>query len=74
VLVGPRRERRPSDVEIVSARQAALQSTLLVRGNPMEIDPAWQVLEPDLDEIVLAYLDAQPDDPSEETKNPGGVS
>jgi ABC-2 type transport system ATP-binding protein len=74
VLVGPRRERRPSDVEIVSARQAALQSTLLVRGNPMEIDPAWQILEPDLDEVVLAYLDAQPDDPSEETKNEGGVS
>jgi ABC-2 type transport system ATP-binding protein len=58
VLVGPRNEPAPSDVEIVSARHAALQSTLLVRGQPHEVRPAWQVLQPDLDEIVLAYLDA----------------
>jgi ABC-2 type transport system ATP-binding protein len=74
VLVGPRREPRPSEVEIVSARHAALQSTLLVRGNPMGIGPAWQILEPDLDEIVLAYLDAQPDDPSDPTTKQGGLS
>jgi ABC-2 type transport system ATP-binding protein len=74
VLVGPRREPRPSGVEIVSARQAELQSTLLVRGIPMEIGPAWQILEPDLEEIVLAYLDAQPDVASEQTETQGGAS
>ena len=72
VLVGPRRSHAPSDVEIVSARHAELQSTLLVHGKPTEVGPAWQVLEPDLDEIVLAYLDAQPDDSSDQTKNEGG--
>jgi ABC-2 type transport system ATP-binding protein len=74
VLVGPRHEQRPSDVEIVSARNAERQSTLLVRGNPMEIGPAWQILEPDLDEIALAYLDTRSDDFSDPTTNDGGVS
>ena len=74
VLVGPRKEPRPSDVEIVSARHAELQSTLLVHGRPTEVGPAWQVLEPDLDEIVLAYLDAQPDDPSVQVQQQGGAS
>jgi len=74
VLVGPRNEPRPSGVEIVSARHAELQSTLLVRGSPTEIGPAWQVLGPDLDEIVLAHLDAQPDDLAAQAEQHGGAS
>jgi ABC-2 type transport system ATP-binding protein len=61
VLVGPRGEPYPSGVEVISARHAERQSTLLVRGHPTDIGPSWQVLQPDLDEIVLAYLDHQPD-------------
>jgi ABC-2 type transport system ATP-binding protein len=74
VLVGPRKEPRPSDIAIISARQAELQSTLLVHGAPTEVGPAWQVLEPDLDEIVLAYLDAQADDAAAPTRQQGGAS
>ncbi len=62
VLVGPRNEPAPSGVEVVSARHAELQSTLFVRGQPSNVGRAWQVLQPDLDEIVLAYLDPRRSD------------
>lgn len=56
ILVGPRWTPQPRGVEVISVRGAERQSTLLVRGHPTEVDPAWQVLQPDLDEVVLAYL------------------
>jgi ABC-2 type transport system ATP-binding protein len=61
VLVGPRDEPAPSGVEIIASRKAERQPTLLVRGKPTDIGPSWQVLQPDLDEIVLAYLEREPD-------------
>jgi hypothetical protein len=33
----------------------------LVRGKPGDFGPNWQVLKPDLDEIVLTYLSVQRD-------------
>jgi ABC-2 type transport system ATP-binding protein len=56
ILVGPRLGSLPRGAEVISLRDAERQSTLLVRGYPLDLDPAWQVLEPDLDEVVLAYL------------------
>ena len=41
---------------MISAREAERQSSLLVRGHPPDLGSSWQVLQPDLDEIVLAYL------------------
>jgi ABC-2 type transport system ATP-binding protein len=56
VLVGPADQPPPSEAEVISARHAERQSTFLVRGHPADVSPTWQVLKPDLDEIVLAYL------------------
>jgi ABC-2 type transport system ATP-binding protein len=56
ILVGPRGEALPSNVDVVSTREAERQSTVLVRGKCELVGPSWQVLEPDLEEIVLAYL------------------
>jgi ABC-2 type transport system ATP-binding protein len=56
LLVGPRVDNEPIGVGIVSSSATARQSTLLVRGAPPDIGPGWQVLEPSLEEIVLAYL------------------
>ena len=60
ILSGPRNEPHPSGVEVVSIRHAERQSTLLVRGRQVEAGPGWQVLTPNLDEIVLAYLSDGP--------------
>ena len=56
VLVGPREKPPLSGVEVISVREAERQSSLLVRGHPPDLDSSWQVLQPNLDEIVLAYL------------------
>lgn len=61
VLVGPSSEPSPFGVEIISTRKAERQLTLLVRGLPTDVAPSWQVLQPDLDEIVLAYLEQAPE-------------
>jgi ABC-2 type transport system ATP-binding protein len=60
VLVGPRNETRPSEVRVISVRDAERQTTLLVRGDQASAGSGWEVLEPDLDEIVLAYLSNHP--------------
>ncbi len=59
VLIGPSDEPIPPGVTVVSTRRAARQSTHLVKGKPEGTQPGWQVLRPDLDEIVLAYLAEQ---------------
>ena len=56
LLIGPRLDADPPDAEIVSSSSTARQSTLLVRGTPPDFGPGWQVLEPNLEEIVLGYL------------------
>jgi ABC-2 type transport system ATP-binding protein len=43
--------------EIVRERHTEQHSTLLVRGNERVHDSRWEQTEPDLEEIVLAYLD-----------------
>jgi ABC-2 type transport system ATP-binding protein len=67
VLVGPRGRPPLSGAEMISVRDAERQSTLLVRGHPRDLAPDWQVLQPDLDEIVLAYLSERPEDPNPES-------
>jgi ABC-2 type transport system ATP-binding protein len=79
VLVGPTEAPIPHGVEVISTRHAARQSTFLVRGDPQVVGEAWQVLKPDLDEIVLAYLFDRPDGARVETTAPslrseGGAS
>ncbi len=61
IMIGPREESTPSGVEVVSFRQAATQTTLLVRGVPPSAGSTWQLIQPDLDEIVLAYLSQRSD-------------
>ncbi|MGD0692980.1 MAG: ABC transporter ATP-binding protein [Acidimicrobiales bacterium] len=43
---------------VISSITAGRQSTLVVRAEHPIIDPSWEVFEPTLDEIVLAYLRA----------------
>jgi ABC-2 type transport system ATP-binding protein len=44
------------DAVVISSVDTGRQSTLLVRGDRLIVDPSWEVLEPTLEEIVLAYL------------------
>ena len=57
LLVGPRPAPTPAGVEVISSTETGRQSTLLVRGAPTGLGPAWETAEPDLDAIVLAYLE-----------------
>ena len=41
---------------VISSVTAGRQRTVLVRAEELIIDPAWEVVEPTLEEIVLAYL------------------
>jgi ABC-2 type transport system ATP-binding protein len=58
VLVGPRRA--PLECErafaVVKATHTERQSRLLVRTGSVMLDPCWEIFEPDLEEIVLAYM------------------
>ena len=57
LLVGPRPAPALAGVEVISSTETGRQSTLLVRGAPTGLGPAWETAEPDLDAIVLAYLE-----------------
>jgi ABC-2 type transport system ATP-binding protein len=64
VVTGDRSESLPDGIEVISRRDAERQTTLLIRGDVRPVGPSWQVSEPGLDEIVLAYLSAsQPEIP-----------
>ncbi|HLN06913.1 MAG TPA: ABC transporter ATP-binding protein [Acidimicrobiales bacterium] len=58
LLVGPRRDPSavPNGVEIVSATHTERQSNWLVRAEQPVTDPSWEVVQPTLEEVVLAYL------------------
>lgn len=56
VLTGERSEPVPDGIAVISRRDAERQTTLLIRGDVGSIGPPWQSHEPELDEIVLAYL------------------
>lgn len=58
VVTGDRSEPLPDGVDVISRRDAERQTTLLIRGDVGSVGPSWQVYEPGLDEIVLAYLSA----------------
>jgi ABC-2 type transport system ATP-binding protein len=60
LIVGTRLPPPMPDVELISSSETGRQSTLLVQGSPPDLGPEWQVFEPDLDAIVLAYLGRQP--------------
>jgi ABC-2 type transport system ATP-binding protein len=59
VLLGPRR--KTAEVEpgltVVKETQTDRQTRLLVRLNGPVIDPAWEVIEPGLEDIILAYME-----------------
>jgi len=42
---------------VIRSRQTDRQATLLVRGSSPVLDPRWDVRQPTLEEIVLAYLE-----------------
>jgi len=56
LLVGPHESQKFESVNVISSKIAGRQATLLVQGDPGTLGPDWQVLSPDLQEIVLAYL------------------
>ncbi len=67
LLVGPRRDQPPPGVEVIATSSTSRQTTFLVRGALSSPPPAlgtdWQSIQPDLEEVVIAYLsnsDAQP--------------
>jgi ABC-2 type transport system ATP-binding protein len=64
-LTGPRRDldRLPADQHVVSASHTDRQSTLIIRTGAPIHDPAWTVSQVSLEDLVLAYLnaDAAPD-------------
>ena len=57
-LTGPRRDGQhaPPGVEVIKATQTARQSRLLVRIDQPVLDPAWEVSEVGLEDVVLAYM------------------
>jgi ABC-2 type transport system ATP-binding protein len=56
LLVGPRREQPPDGLEVIAVTQTSRQSSYLVRGAPPSLGEEWQDLQPDLEEVVIAYL------------------
>ena len=62
LLVGPRERAQVSTdmYTILTSREAERQCTLLVQTHGPIVDPAWEVRDVSLEEIILAYL-SQPD-------------
>jgi ABC-2 type transport system ATP-binding protein len=62
VLVGLRRPitEVPADTVVISSSDTERQSTWLVRCETPISDPSWDVAEPTLEEIVMAYLRRPP--------------
>ena len=59
MLLGPRRniaEVEPT-LTVIKSTQTARQTRLLVRLNGAVIDPAWEVTEVGLEDIILAYME-----------------
>jgi ABC-2 type transport system ATP-binding protein len=73
LLVGPRPPGPLPGVDVISSTETGRQTTLLVRGTPAMIGPDWQDLQPNLDEIVLAYL-ARPAAPAQGVPHGSGTS
>lgn len=67
LLIGARRDDSviPAGAVVVSRTDTERQSSWLVRTELPTVDPTWEVLEPTLTEVVLAYLRAQAADQRE---------
>ncbi len=57
-LLGPRRKVADVEVnvEVIKATQTTNQTRLLVRTRGPILDPAWDVSEVGLEDIILAYM------------------
>jgi ABC-2 type transport system ATP-binding protein len=57
-LTGPRRDpaQLPADQHVVSVSHTDRQSTFLVHTDQPILDPAWEVSQVDLEDLVLAYM------------------
>jgi ABC-2 type transport system ATP-binding protein len=75
ILIGPRKDTAPvgGSHAIVQENTTVRQTTLLVRLNGPVIDPAWTVEQPNLEEIVLAYM-RQDQDPGSASPGPARLS
>lgn len=56
LLVGPAGDPPGVDGHVISTTRTPRQTTVLVRGSTVPIPAGWEVLEPDLEEVVVAYL------------------
>jgi ABC-2 type transport system ATP-binding protein len=56
LLVGPPSDHEPRGVQVISVKSTKRQATFLIRGTPPALGPDWQTLQPDLEEVILAYL------------------
>jgi ABC-2 type transport system ATP-binding protein len=58
LLTGPRRDpdALPDGLEVISASQTDVQTTLLVRTSGPVLDPAWTVSQVGLEDLTLAYM------------------
>ncbi|MGW4792055.1 ABC transporter ATP-binding protein [Nonomuraea sp. NPDC004297] len=65
-LTGPRRDpdRLPSGQHVVSARHTDRQSTYVIRTVDPIHDPVWTVTQLGLEDLILAYMDQRPAEPS----------
>ena len=50
------RRHLPADQHVISASHTDRQSTYLVRTEAPILDPAWEVSQLDLEDLVLAYM------------------
>jgi ABC-2 type transport system ATP-binding protein len=63
----------PAGVTVISTTRSERQTSILVRvGEPLT-DPAWRVVEPTLEEIVIAYLREQAPHSATASKSAGGA-
>lgn len=55
---GPRQETLNLDknLAVIQATHTARQTTLLVRADELQLDQPWEVSDPNLEELVLAYM------------------
>ena len=62
LLVGPPRDpdSLPADQTVIQASHTTRQTTLLIRSEQPVIDPAWATADVGLEELVLAYMAADP--------------
>jgi ABC-2 type transport system ATP-binding protein len=61
ILVGPRRELRDveSNLDVVRAVQTQRQTRLLVRTDRPVLDPAWEIDEVGLEDVILGYMEGE---------------